>query len=608
VTSIASNTIKNKVAHTGYIREINGPIVTINLPGIRNGEQVKIGKIGLFGEAIGLRGGDALVQSYESTEGISPGEPVVAMGRSLSVELGPGLLGSIFDGIQRPLDKVFLQAGDHIPRGLSMPALDRQRAWRFVPESELECGTELGSGALLGRVKETELIEHRILLPPDRFGELLELAPEGDYTLEDPIGRVRTADGQTHKLYLYQRWPVRIPRPYKQRDHGVAPLITGQRILDTFFPLLKGGKGAVPGPFGAGKTVVQQQIARWSNADIVIYVGCGERGNELVEVLETFPQLQDPYSNHKLMERTLLVANTSNMPVVAREASIYVGITMAEYYRDQGYDVVMLADSTSRWAEALREVSGRLGQMPVEEGYPAYLASRLAAFYERAGRVETHDCGKGSVTLIGAVSPPGGDFSEPVTAHSKDIIQTFWALSKELADARHYPAIDWVDSFSEHVSIAADWWHKEISPKWEQRRAQALALLSRDAELSRIVNLVGPEALSSAQRWELEGANLIKEGVLQQSALDPVDTFSSPKKQFLLLQMALAIFEKGAELIELGIPVQELIELPLLATARRAKQTYNSDQTEQILALMEAFNQEFGKIRMEYAKFKEHIE
>jgi len=371
---------------------------------------------------------------------------------------------------------------------------------------------------------------------------------------------------------------------------------------------LKGGKSAVPGPFGAGKTVVQQQIARWSNADIVIYVGCGERGNELVDVLETFPQLQDPYSGHKLMERTLLVANTSNMPVVAREASIYVGITMAEYYRDQGYDVVMLADSTSRWAEALREVSGRLGQMPVEDGYPAYLASRLAAFYERAGRVETRSCGKGSVTLIGAVSPPGGDFSEPVTAHTKEIIQTFWALSKELADARHYPAIDWVGSFSEHVATAAEWWHEEISPDWQHRRKQALGLLARDAELSRIVNLVGPEALSSAQRWELEGASLIKEGVLQQSALDPVDTFSSPEKQFLLLDMVLMIYDRGAELIELGISVQELTDLPLMAKARRAKQTFSSEQSDKIRALMEEFKQAFAKIRLEYAKFKEHAQ
>ncbi|AKH20080.1 V-type ATP synthase subunit A [Sedimenticola thiotaurini] len=598
----------NMTSKQGTIREINGPILTIHLPGIRNGEQVKIGELGLFGEVIALKGETALVQSYESTEGVRPGEQVIGLGLSLSVELGPGLLGSIFDGVQRPLDKVFLESGDHIGRGIQLPSLDREREWHFVPEPDLEIGGTLSPGQLIGRVQESAIIEHRILVPPTLSGELLELAPEGDYRLDDPIGRLKLADGKNHKLMLYQRWPVRTPRPYLRRDHGLSPLITGQRILDTFFPLLKGGKSAVPGPFGAGKTVVQQQIARWSNADIVIYVGCGERGNELVDVLETFPQLQDPYSGHKLMERTLLVANTSNMPVVAREASIYVGITMAEYYRDQGYDVVMLADSTSRWAEALREVSGRLGQMPVEDGYPAYLASRLAAFYERAGRVETQGCGKGSVTLIGAVSPPGGDFSEPVTAHTKEIIQTFWALSKELADARHYPAIDWVGSFSEHVATAAEWWHKEISPDWQHRRKQALGLLARDAELSRIVNLVGPEALSSAQRWDLEGAALIKEAVLQQSALDPVDTFASPEKQFLLLDMVLMIYDRGMELIELGISVQELTDLPLMAKARRAKQNFSSEQCDQIRALIEEFKQAFGKIRLEYAKFKEHAQ
>jgi V/A-type H+-transporting ATPase subunit A len=596
----------NDNARRGIIREINGPSVNIRLPGVRSGEQVRIGNIGLVGEAIALNGEEAIVQTYESTEGVCPGEPAEGLGQPLSVELGPGLLGGIFDGIQRPLEAIFLQAGDHIPRGLALPALDRDRAWHFVPDPALESGMQLEAGARLGTVQETDTIEHRILVPPDQYGELLELAPEGDYKLEEAIGRIKAADGSRYKLKLYHRWPVRQPRPYRHRDNSVAPLITGQRIMDTFFPLIKGGKAAVPGPFGAGKTVVQQQIARWSNADIVIYVGCGERGNELVDVLETFPQLQDPYSGRKLMERTLLVANTSNMPVVAREASIYVGITMAEYYRDQGYDVVMLADSTSRWAEALREVSGRLGQMPVEDGYPAYLASRLAAVYERAGRVESNSGEKGSVTLIGAVSPPGGDFSEPVTAHTKEIIQTFWALSKELADARHYPSIDWVTSFSDHIATAAEWWHQEVGENWEQWRAKALALLARDAELSRIVNLVGPEALSSAQRWELEGASLIKEGVLQQSALDPIDTFSSPEKQYLLLGMMLTIFQKGADLIELGVPVQELMELPMLARARRAKQQFNSEQTEQLREQTEEFIQAFEEVRLEYAKFKEH--
>ncbi len=586
----------------GFVREINGPIVTIDLPGIRSGEQVKIGELGLVGEVISLNGREATVQTYESTDGVRPGEPAEGLGWPLSAELGPGLLGGIFDGIQRPLEKIALESGDYIRRGLAMPSLDRERQWEFEPNPELEPGNPIGPGTVLGTVQETETVLHKILVPPGLQGELTELTPNGEYNIEATIGHLRDRQGHSHRLKLFHRWPVRKPRPYRKRDDGVSPLITGQRVIDSFFPQLKGGKGAVPGPFGAGKTVVQQQIARWSNADIVIYVGCGERGNELVDVLESFPQLEDPYTGRMLMEKTLLVANTSNMPVVAREASVYVGLTMAEYYRDMGYDVVMLADSTSRWAEALREVSGRLGQMPVEEGYPAYLASRLAAVYERAGRVETYDAGPGSVTLIGAVSPPGGDFSEPVTSHTKDIIETFWALSKELADARHYPSIDWVTSFSAHVHAAAEWWHKEVDRRWEARRTEALALLSRDAELSRIVNLVGPEALSDAQRWQLEGASLIKEGVLQQSALDEVDTFCSPQKQFALLDLALSIYDKGMSLIELGVPVSHLQDLPQLAKVRRCKSMYNSDQVSSITDLGREIEEAFESIRLQYAK------
>lgn len=595
-------------ARIGVIRDINGPIVAVELPGARSGEQVKIGELGLFGEVISLSGQIAVVQTYESTEGVRPGEPAVGLGWPLSVELGPGLMGGIFDGVQRPLEKIALQSGDYIRRGIDVPALDRSKLWEFEPNRELEPSSKVGPGTVLGTVQETQTVQHRILVPPGVEGELEELAPPGEYDIESAIARVRSTKGPSIKLSMYHRWPVRRPRPYLRRDDGVAPLITGQRVIDTFFPQLKGGKGAVPGPFGAGKTVVQQQIARWSNADIVIYVGCGERGNELVDVLESFPELDDPYTGRKLMERTLLVANTSNMPVVAREASIYVGITMAEYYRDMGYDVVMLADSTSRWAEALREVSGRLGQMPVEEGYPAYLASRLAAVYERAGRVETYGAGSGSVTLIGAVSPPGGDFSEPVTSHTKDIIETFWALSKELADARHYPSIDWVTSFSGHVHTAAEWWHLEVDRDWERRRTSALALLARDAELLRIVNLVGPEALSDAQRWELEGASLIKEGVLQQSALDEVDTFCSPQKQYALLDLAITIYKRGAALIEIGVPVSELQAQPILPKMRRLKSMYTSNQMDQIYAFRAEVDASMEAIRIEYAKHGERTE
>jgi len=593
------------VTRSGHIREINGPILRVELSGGRNGEQVRIGSLGIVGEIIALEGDDAIVQAYESTEGLRPGESVSGLGHPLTVELGPGLLQGIFDGVQRPLNEIAGISGDNIPRGLRIDSLDREHEWPFEPAPGLQPGGRIEPGSRLGTVQETHTIEHRILVPPDITGELIDLAPAGDYRLEATIARVRTPQGKVHKLKLYHRWPVRRSRPYRKRDHGVEPLITGQRILDTFFPLLKGGKGAVPGPFGAGKTMVQQQVARWSNADIVIYVGCGERGNELVDVLESFPKLVDPHTGRGMMERTLLVANTSNMPVVAREASIYVGMTMAEYFRDQGYDVVMLADSTSRWAEALREVAGRLGHMPVEEGYPAYLGSRLAAVYERAGRVQTLDGQRGSVTLIGAVSPPGGDFSEPVTSHTKEIIQTFWALSKELADARHYPSVDWVDSFSLDVPIAAGWWAQEISDAWNERRSQALALLARDAELSRIVNLVGPEALSSAQRWELEGAALLKEAILQQSALDDADSYCSPEKQFRLLELVMQVFDRGTELIGMGAPVQELAEHPVMARIRRAKSTWRSDEGEQLAAFSSEVYQALATLRSEYASTQE---
>ena len=585
----------------GSILDIQGPIVIAELPNARTGEQVKLGRLGLMGEVIAREGERAIVQVYENTEGLRPGEPAAAMGEPLSVELGPGLLGGIFDGLQRPLETMLEQTGERIERGLVIPAIDREKKWPFVPDESLKVGERIGSGAVLGTVQENETVTHRILTPPEVAGELIDLAAAGDYTVDDVIGRVRDRQGRIHKLHLSSRWPVRMPRPFAKRDHAVQPLITGQRIMDTFFPLLKGGKGAIPGPFGAGKTVLQQQIARWSDAQIVIYVGCGERGNELTEVLDTFPKLTDPRTNRPLMERTLLVANTSNMPVVAREVSVYVGMTIAEYFRDQGYDVVMVADSTSRWAEALREVAGRLGQMPVEEGYPAYLGSTLAAFYERAGRVETLNGQHGSVTLIGAVSPPGGDFSEPVTSHTKDIIQTFWALSKDLADARHYPAVDWLESFSLFVDTAARWWHEHVGEDWLLLRNRALRLLTEAEELIRIVNLVGVEALSGQQRWTLESARLIREGLLQQSALEPKDSFCSPEKQYLLLSLMIDIYNRGAEMLRLGMPVQELLRMPLLAKARRWKIAYGSDEMEDLKREAANIVPIFDALRAEYA-------
>ncbi len=586
----------------GAILDIRGPIVTVQLSEARIGEQVKLGAAGLMGEVIARQGERAEVQVYEDTEGLRPGEAAESLGHALSVELGPGLVGGIFDGLQRPLASMLAVSGSRIARGLVIRALDPARRWRFEPSTELRVGQRLAGGAVLGSVAETASVTHRILVPPGIEGELEDCVAAGDYRVDDVIARLRDAGGTRHLLTLAQRWPVRLPRPYRQRDHAVEPLITGQRIMDTFFPLLKGGKAAIPGPFGAGKTVLQQQIARWSNADIVIFVGCGERGNELTEVLDTFPQLTDPRNGHPLMERTLLVANTSNMPVVAREVSVYVGMTIAEYFRDQGLDVVMVADSTSRWAEALREVAGRLGQMPVEEGYPATLGATLAAFYERAGRVETLAGARGSVTLIGAVSPPGGDFSEPVTAHTKDIIQTFWALSKTLADARHYPAVDWSESFSLFVETAAGWWHANVDPAWADTRTEALALLAQAEELTRIVNLVGVEALSNRQRWALESARLLREGVLQQSAQEPNDSYASPAKQFLLLKLLLDIVHEGEAMIALGVPVRELLALPLLTQARRWKLRYGPDAVAALAREGDTLRAAFDRLRTDYAR------
>jgi V/A-type H+-transporting ATPase subunit A len=583
----------------GKLIAINGPLVRAKLEQAVNGEQVRIGQLGIIGEVIGRDGEYSTIQVYEDTESLKPGEEVIALGFPLSVELGPGLLGNIFDGIQRPLEILAQKKGDYIPRGAQVTPLDHDKLWHFIPNPDRHPGETVSGGEILGKVQETESISHAILIPPNVSGELTELMPEGEYSLKDEVAWYQD-NTQKKPLYLFHRWPVRTPRPYKKRDHAQTPLVTGQRIFDTFFPLLKGGKAAVPGPFGAGKTIVQQQIARWSNADIVIYVGCGERGNELVDILSTFPDIIDPRSQRSLMERTLLIANTSNMPVVAREASIYVGVSIAEYFRDQGLDVVMVADSTSRWAEALREVSGRLGQMPVEEGYPAYLASRLSAFYERAGRVEALSDNIGSITLIGAVSPPGGDFSEPVTSHTKEIVQTFWALSKELADARHYPSVSWTESFSGYVNTAAKWWVEQTDKEWLDLRTEALSLLSRDTELMRIVNLVGPEALSAEQRWILEGASLIKEGVLQQSALDEVDSYASPEKQFLLLKIMLLIYHRGVDLIKLEMPVQELGRLPIIAKAKRCKSTYSSEQCNGLREFISTIEKVFAQLENTY--------
>jgi len=496
----------------GIIERVAGPVVVAShMLGARMYELVKVGNAGLIGEIIRIQGDTATIQVYEETTGIRPGEAVERTGNPLSVELGPGLINQFFDGTQRPLPILLDKAGAFIRRGISAPALDRKRKWEFNPLAA--SGQEVTGGDALGEVQETVLVKHRILVPPYVRGKIRSVAPKGQYTLEDSVAEVDTGKG-TEKLYMVHSWPVRVPRPSREKVPSDNPLTTGQRIIDFFFPIAKGGTAAIPGDFGTGKTITQHQLAKWADAEVIVYVGCGERGNEMTEVLETFPELKDPRSGQPLMERTILVANTSNMPIAAREASMYTGVTLAEYFRDMGYDVALMADSTSRWAEALREVSGRLEEMPGEEGYPAYLASRLSEIYERAGRVKVvgSDPNRlGSVSVVGAVSPSGGDFSEPVTQNTLRIVKVFWALSKPLAERRHFPAIDWLTSYSLYLDSLEDWYGSHIGPEWSALRKDAMALLQRDEELREIVMLVGPDALSESQRVILEAARMIKE-------------------------------------------------------------------------------------------------
>jgi len=534
-------------------------------------ELVKVGDSRLIGEIIRVKADTATIQVYEETTGIKPGEVVERTGNPLSVELGPGLVNQFFDGTQRPLPVLLEKGGAFIRRGITAPALDRKKKWEFTPSMKKE--DKVAGGDVLGEVPETVLVKHRILVPPNVNGTLKSIAPKGAYTLEDPIAEVETGHG-TVKLYLMHTWPVRIPRPNREKVPSDIPLITGQRIIDFFFPIAKGGTAAIPGDFGTGKTITQHQLAKWADAEVIVYVGCGERGNEMTEVLETFPELKDPRSGQPLMERTILVANTSNMPIAAREASMYTGVTLAEYFRDMGYDVALMADSTSRWAEALREVSGRLEEMPGEEGYPAYLASRLAQIYERAGRVKvigTDPNKLGSVSIVGAVSPSGGDFSEPVTQNTLRIVKVFWALSKALAERRHFPAIDWLTSYSLYLESLEDWYRTKIGPEWSTLRKDGMALLQRDEELREIVMLVGPDALSETQRVVLEAARMIKEDFLIQSALHPVDSYCSPEKTLRLMSLIMKFYEKMKESTEKGVPLQRALDVPAKEEIARAK-------------------------------------
>lgn len=580
----------------GRIVKIAGPVIVADgMRGSQMYEVVKVGEEGLIGEIIELEGGNATVQVYEETAGIKPGEVVVGTGRPLSVELGPGILKMIYDGIQRPLEVVKEKTGTFITRGVSVPSLDRKKKWEFNPS--VRPGIKVSPGDFLGEVQETEVIRHRIMVPPDVKGELVEVADKGSYTVEDTIAVVKTKEGEK-ELPMMQRWPVRRGRPYKERLDPSVPLITGQRIVDTFFPVAKGGTAAIPGPFGAGKTVLGHQLAKWCDAQVFIYIGCGERGNEMTEVLEEFPELEDPTTGKPLMERTVLIANTSNMPVAARDASVYTGITLGEYYRDMGYSVALMADSTSRWAEAMREISGRLEEMPGEEGYPAYLASRLADFYERAGRVITlgSENREGSLTVIGAVSPPGGDFSEPVTQNTLRITKVFWALDASLADRRHFPSINWLRSYSLYLDSIEEWWKNKVGGDWQDLRAKAMALLQKEAELQEIVQLVGPDALPEKERVVLEGARIIREDFLQQNAFHEVDTYCSAKKQYTMLKVMLHFYEKALEAVNMGIPAREIAELEVKDAIAKLKYVQEDEVDKKVREIEEALEKEISAL------------
>jgi V/A-type H+-transporting ATPase subunit A len=547
--------MKNRII--GQIKRVNGPVIEVmGITDAQMFELVRVGEENLIGELIKLEKQSAVIQVYEDTTGISPYDPVYGAGMQLSVELGPGMIGTIYDGIQRPLE-AFREISDiYIKRGISIPSLNREKKWHFVPS--LNQGDCISGGAILGVVQETENVLHKILVPPDYKGVLESIVPEGDYTVEEVIAILKTEDSQLKELFMMHRWPIRVQRPTKKRLALDIPLITGQRVIDTLFPVAKGGTVSVPGGFGTGKTMVQQAVAKWCDADLIVYIGCGERGNEITDVLTEFPKLIDPRSGRSLMERTILIANTSNMPVSAREASIYTGITMAEYFRDQGYDVAVMADSTSRWAEALRELSGRMEEMPAEEGFPAYLPTKIAEFYERAGSMEVLSGQRGSVTILGAVSPPGGDFSEPVTQHTKRFIRCFWALDRNLANARHYPAISWLDSYSEYLNDMVSWWEQQAGTVWHSDRTEIMELLHKEVRLQQVVKLVGPDALPDTQRFVLEVCTLFKNAFLQQNAYDKIDTFSVIQKQAKMLHIIVTYWKRGYEAIKNGVTLVKL--------------------------------------------------
>lgn len=581
----------------GKIIWVSGPAVKADgMSSAKMYETVEVGDLKLIGEVIRLTGDVAFIQVYESTSGLRPGEPVKGTGQPLSVLLGPGVIGKIYDGIQRPLDEIAQKTGAFIGRGVVTTPVDFKKKYKFVPAVKI--GDEIGAGSVLGFVEETPLLTHSILAPPDHpGGKITEAVKESELDI-DQVVAVAEKNGNKLQLKMYHKWPVRKPRPYAERYDPSVPLITGQRIIDTYFPIAKGGTGAIPGGFGTGKTVTLHQIAKWADSKVVVYIGCGERGNEMTEVLVEFPHLIDPRSGRPLMERTVLVANTSNMPVAAREASIYTGVTIAEYYRDMGFDVVLVADSTSRWAEALREMSGRLEEMPAEEGYPSYLASRLAEFYERAGRVRALGSPErsGSVTIVGAVSPSGADFTEPVTTHTIRFIKTFWALDTRLAYSRHYPSINWMQSYSGYLEDVSKWWKENVSAEWYNLRAESYHILQREDTLKEIVRLLGPEALPDEEKLVLEVARMIKIGILQQNSFDKVDTYCSPQKQLKQVKLMVQFFKNAQKALREGGSLMDIRAMPILTSLLKAKFEITDEEVSKLDMLEKEMNEQFSKL------------
>jgi len=576
------------MADIGVLRRIAGPVVVASGINARMFDVVKVGEEALMGEVIQIVGDKTVIQVYEDTSGLKPGEPVENTGKPLVVELGPGMLSSIYDGIQRPLPELVKKMGDYIKRGVTAPALDYNKKWDFKPS--VKPGQEVSGGSIIGSVEETEGITHFILIPPNIKGKISEINP-GKFTVNEPVGKLE--DGTL--LYLKQTWPVRIPRPVQRKLPPTIPLITGQRIFDALFPLAKGGSACIPGPFGAGKTVGQQQLAKWADANIIVYIGCGERGNEMTEVLTEFPKLTDPKTGRPLMNRTVLIANTSNMPVAAREASIYTGVTIAEYYRDMGYDVALMADSTSRWAEAMREISSRLEEMPGEEGYPAYLSTKLAQFYERAARAITLNGKEGSVTIIGAVSPPGGDFSEPVTQGTLRVTKTFWALDAKLAQRRHFPSINWLTSYSLYPPVLESWYAGNIASDWKETIDSIQIILQEEEKLMEIVQLVGSDALPEKQQLLLETARMIRENFLQQNAYHEVDTYSALKKTYMLMKILLHYSVMANKALSQGVKIGALLKMKSKEKIALAK--FEKDYEKLLTGIQREMDSEFHNLR-----------